>query len=144
VASLPARTLALHDDSELSLAGLEDKILLVRTPDGWARAGIPGPDSQLTKIGDADCIIVERYDRTVIEGVVCRVHQEDTCQALGIDPAAREGGRSKDESHGGPSFARACRAGPPLRHGSHGAVAAAAAHRRDARERSHPDRGRDR
>jgi serine/threonine-protein kinase HipA len=31
VASLPARTLALHDDSELSLLGLEDKILLVRT-----------------------------------------------------------------------------------------------------------------
>jgi serine/threonine-protein kinase HipA len=143
VASLPARTLALHDDSELSLAGLEDKILLVRTPDGWARpvhgypsthilkvdnrihrgtvvlehdclqlarrAMIPAPDSQLTKIGDADCIIVERYDRTVIDGVVCRVHQEDTCQALGIDPAAREAGRGKYESHGGPSLARVAR-----------------------------------
>lgn len=143
VASLPARTLALHDDSELSLAGLEDKILLVGTPGGWARpvhgypsthilkvdnrihrgtvvlehdclqlarrAGIPAPDSQLTKIGDADCIIVERYDRTVIDGVVRRVHQEDTCQALGIDPAAREAGRGKYESHGGPSLARVAR-----------------------------------
>src|SRR5207244_876357 len=101
------RTLALHDDSELSLAGLEDKILLVRVLDGWARpihgypsthilkvdnrihrgtvvlehdclhlarrAGIPAPDSQLIKIGDADCIVVERYDRTVIGGVVHRV-----------------------------------------------------------------------
>ncbi|MEJ2579564.1 MAG: HipA N-terminal domain-containing protein, partial [Kineosporiaceae bacterium] len=102
VASLPARTLALHDDSELSLAGLEDKILLVATSDGWARpvhgypsthilkvdnrihrgtvvlehdclqlarlAGIPAPDSHLIKVGDADCIIVERYDRTVTDG----------------------------------------------------------------------------
>lgn len=154
VASLPARTLALHDDSELSLAGLEDKILLVATPDGWARpvhgypsthilkvdnrihrgtvvlehdclhlarrAGIPAPDSRLTKVGDADCIVVERYDRTVTDGAapgaapgqpgaVHRVHQEDACQALGIDPAAREGGRGKYESHGGPSFAQVAR-----------------------------------
>jgi serine/threonine-protein kinase HipA len=143
VASLPARTLALHDDSELSLAGLEDKILLVGTPDGWARpvhgypsthilkvdnrihrgtvvlehdclrlarrAGIPAPDSQLIKIGDADCIVVERHDRTVIDGIVCRVHQEDACQALGIDPAVRHGGRGKYESHGGPSFAQVAR-----------------------------------
>jgi serine/threonine-protein kinase HipA len=143
VAGLPARTLALHDDSELSLAGLEDKILLVRTSDGWARpvhgypsthilkvdnrvhrgtvvlehdclhlarrAGIPSADSRLTKIGDADCIIVERHDRTMIDGVVRRVHQEDACQALGIDPASREAGRGKYEAHGGPSFAQVAR-----------------------------------
>jgi serine/threonine-protein kinase HipA len=52
---------------------------------------------------------VERYDRTVTDGVVHRVHQEDACQALGIDPAAREGGRGKYESHGGPSLARIAR-----------------------------------
>lgn len=143
VASLPARTLALHDDSELSLAGLEDKILLVRTPDGWARpvhgypsthilkvdnrihrgtvvlehdcmrlarrAGIAAPDSQLIKIGDADCIVVERYDRTVVGDVVHRVHQEDACQALGIDPAARRDGRGKYEPDGGPSFTQVAR-----------------------------------
>jgi serine/threonine-protein kinase HipA len=143
VASLPARTLALHDDSELSLAGLEDKILLVATPEGWARpvhgypsthilkvdnrvhrgtvllehdclqlarrAGIPAASSQLTTIGVADCIIVERYDRTVIDRVVRRVHQEDTCQALAIDPASREQGRGKDEAHGGPSLAQIAR-----------------------------------
>lgn len=143
VASLPARTLALHDDSELSLAGLEDKILLVATPDGWARpvhgypsthilkvdnrihrgtvvlehdclhlarrAGITAPYSQLTTVGDADCIVVERYDRTITDGAVYRVHQEDACQALGIDPAAREAGRGKYEAHGGPSFAQIAR-----------------------------------
>lgn len=143
VAALSARTLALHDDSELSLAGLEDKILLVDTPEGWARpvhgypsthilkvdnrihrgtvvlehdclelarrAGIPASASRLTKVGDADCIVVERYDRTVTDGAVHRVHQEDACQALGIDPAAREGGRGKYESHGGPSFVQIAR-----------------------------------
>ena len=143
VASLPARTLALHDDSELSLAGLEDKILLVRTPAGWARpvhgypsthilkvdnrvhrgtviaehdclqlarrAGIPAPDSSLIKVGDADCIVVERFDRVIVDGVVSRVHQEDACQALAIDPAAREGGRRKYESDGGPTLAAIAR-----------------------------------
>jgi serine/threonine-protein kinase HipA len=127
----------------LSLAGLEDKILLVRTPDGWARpvhgypsthilkvdnrihrgtvilehdclqlarrAGIPAPDSHLTKVGDADCIVVERYDRTLLDATVSRVHQEDTCQALGIDPAAREGGRGKYEAHGGPTLTQIAR-----------------------------------
>jgi serine/threonine-protein kinase HipA len=143
VASLPARTLALHDDSELSLAGLEDKILLVRTPEGWARpvhgypsthilkvdnrvhrgrvvlehdclqlarrAGLPAPDSSLTRVGDADCILVDRYDRVIVEGVVRRVHQEDACQALGIDPDAREQGRGTYEAHGGPALAQVAR-----------------------------------
>jgi serine/threonine-protein kinase HipA len=143
VASLPVRTLALHEDSELSLAGLEDKILLVRTSNGWARpvhgypsthilkvdnrvhrgtvvlehdclqlarrAGIPAPDSHLLKIGDADCIVVERYDRTVVDGAVHRVHQEDACQALGIDPAARAEGRGKYESDGGPTLSQVAR-----------------------------------
>jgi serine/threonine-protein kinase HipA len=143
VASLPARTLALHDDSELSLAGLEDKILLVRTRNGWARpvhgypsthilkvdnrihrgtvilehdclqlarrAGIPAAGSHLMKIGDADCIVVERYDRTAVDGAVRRVHQEDACQALGIDPAARVQGRAKYESNGGPALRQVAR-----------------------------------
>jgi serine/threonine-protein kinase HipA len=143
VARLPARTLALHDDSALSLAGLEDKILLVRTPDGWARpvhgypsthilkvdnrihhgtvvmehdclqlarrAGIPAADTQLIKVGDADCIIVERYDRTIVDGSVLRVHQEDACQALGIDPAARGEGRAKYEAEGGPTLIQIAR-----------------------------------
>jgi serine/threonine-protein kinase HipA len=140
VAGLPAQSLGLHEDSELSLAGLEDKILLVRTVDGWARpvhgypsthilkvdnrlhrgvvllehdclelarlAGLPAPPSSLLRIGDADCIVVERYDRTRGgDGTIVRVHQEDTCQALGIDPAAQHG-RAKYETHGGPTLVR--------------------------------------
>lgn len=139
VASLPVRSLALHEDSELSLAGLEDKLLLVRTADGWARpvhgypsthilkvdnrvhrgvvllehdclqlarhAGLPAAPSSLLTIGDADCIVVERYDRTrTADGIVERIHQEDACQALGVDPADQHG-RAKYESHGGPTLA---------------------------------------
>lgn len=139
VASLPARSLALHEDSELSLAGLEDKLLLVRTADGWARpvhgfpsthilkvdnrvhrgvvllehdclqlarrAQLPAAPSSLLTVGDADCIVVERYDRRRTgDGTIERVHQEDTCQALGIDPADQRG-RAKYESHGGPALA---------------------------------------
>lgn len=143
VASLPARTLALHEDSELSLAGLEDKIVLVRTPVGWARplhgypsthilkvdnrvhrgtvlvehdclqlarrAGLSAAASELIKVGDADCIAVERYDRQVVDGSVRRMHQEDACQALGINPASQRDGRGKYESHGGPSLTQIAR-----------------------------------
>ncbi len=47
---------------------------------------------------------MERFDRTRTDGDwYQRVHQEDTCQALGIDTQSR-GGEGKYESHGGPSF----------------------------------------
>jgi serine/threonine-protein kinase HipA len=44
-------------------------------------------------------LFVERYDRTTINGLVRRLHQEDMCQALGVLPAA------KYEVNGGPSVA---------------------------------------
>lgn len=142
VADLPARSLALHDDSQLSLAGLEDKLLLAKTARGWARpvhgypsthilkvdnrvhrgtvvlehdclqlarrAGLPAAESALIRVGDADCIVVTRYDRVTVEGSPQRIHQEDSCQALGIDPAAHDGqGRNgKYEEFGGPALAQ--------------------------------------
>jgi serine/threonine-protein kinase HipA len=43
--------------------------------------------------------LVERYDRTINnDGQVCRIHQEDFCQALGIAPEL------KYEREGGPSL----------------------------------------
>lgn len=42
--------------------------------------------------------IVERYDRSVMEGKVIRLHQEDFCQALGVMP------EHKYEREGGPSI----------------------------------------
>lgn len=53
VAGLPERPLALHDDSELSLAGLQDKLLLVRLADGgWGRPVHGAPSTHILKRDD--------------------------------------------------------------------------------------------
>ncbi|HEV7771047.1 MAG TPA: HipA domain-containing protein [Solirubrobacterales bacterium] len=133
--------LGAHDDSELSLAGLQDKLLLVRLEDGvWGRplggrpsthilkvddprhpglvgaealclelaraAGLTTVDSELVRIGETQCLVVSRFDREVIESGVRRVHQEDLCQAMGVDPGDNRG-RAKYERAGGPSLRQA-------------------------------------
>jgi serine/threonine-protein kinase HipA len=53
VFELPERPLAIHDDSELSIAGLQDKLLLVRMPDGgWGRPAHGYPSSHILKVDD--------------------------------------------------------------------------------------------
>ena len=53
VASLPERPLGLHDDSELSIAGLQDKLLLVRMADGsWGRPVHGAPSTHILKVED--------------------------------------------------------------------------------------------
>lgn len=135
--------LGAHDDSELSLAGLQDKLLLADLGDGrWGRplhgrpsthilkvedrrfpnlnaaeamclelakaAGLTSIESRLETIGEIPCLIVSRYDRRVADGGVERIHQEDLCQATGIDPAPGPGGRSaKYERYGGPGLRNA-------------------------------------
>jgi serine/threonine-protein kinase HipA len=138
IAELPNRPLGLHDDSELSVAGVQNKLLLVRLEDGnWGRPvhgqpsthilklddprhpglvdaeasclriaraiGITTIDPELVTIGDQRCLIVERFDRVTVDGVVKRIHQEDICQALARDPDAARG-RGKYEKQGGPSL----------------------------------------
>jgi serine/threonine-protein kinase HipA len=50
---LPDRPLAIHDDSELSIAGLQDKLLLVRMPDGnWGRPAHGYPSRHILKVDD--------------------------------------------------------------------------------------------
>jgi len=36
------------------------------------------------RIGEIDALLIERFDRTVADGVVRRIHQEDFAQALGL------------------------------------------------------------
>lgn len=138
VEALDEHPLGVYDDSELSLAGLQDKLLLVRSPDGqWGRplhgrpsthilkrddARFPGlvaaegaclrlaralglttVDADLAQIGDHWCLIVSRFDRRGTGEDVARIHQEDLCQALGIDPAGARG-RIKYQDAGGPSL----------------------------------------
>jgi serine/threonine-protein kinase HipA len=142
VEDLEDHPLGTHDDSELSLAGLQDKLLLVRLPDGgWGRpiGGHPSThilkredrrfpgmieaeaqclalahavslttiEAETVELGGYSCLIVSRFDRVEEGGVVRRIHQEDLCQALGIDPGGARG-RAKYEQPGrGPSLRQA-------------------------------------
>jgi serine/threonine-protein kinase HipA len=139
IEDLPDRPLALHDDSELSLAGLQNKILLVALGNGdWARpvhgypsthilktddlrhpglldaqaaclelardVGLTNISTEVRDFGEVRCLIVSRFDRReTLEGPPERVHQEDLCQATGIDPANARG-KAKYERAGGPGF----------------------------------------
>lgn len=135
VGALDQNPLGVHDDSELSLAGLQNKLLLVRDANGWARPlrGRPSThilkaedrryadfaqaeadclrlarsvdltpvESSLRVFGGIPCLITERYDRMVaVNGSVTRIHQEDLCQAVGVDGAGNRG-RAKYQRRGG-------------------------------------------
>ncbi len=51
VAALPDRPLGIHDDSELSLAGVQDKMLLVARDNGrWARPTGATPSTHILKL----------------------------------------------------------------------------------------------
>lgn len=54
--------------------------------------------STVQRFGDETAIVVERYDRVRSGGVTRRVHQEDMCQALAIQPTR------KYETDGGPGL----------------------------------------
>ena len=64
-----------------------------------ARVGLNVPDATVVDIGDLPVYLVERYDRQQIDDGFIRLHQEDFCQALGVESAF------KYEKEGGPGFA---------------------------------------
>ncbi len=66
-------------------------------------ASIPAANSRIEVFAGIDCIIVERFDRTMDGERVSRVHQEDACQALGVDLEGTDP-RAKYEANGGPSL----------------------------------------
>lgn len=59
--------------------------------------GLPAAESWTERIGTNRVIVVERYDRSRIDGRLIRVHQEDFCQALAVNPD------DKYQKDGGPS-----------------------------------------
>jgi serine/threonine-protein kinase HipA len=138
---LDAPGFAVRDDSELSIAGMQNKLLVTSLGNGrWARPCNGHPSTHIMKLSDGrhagllaaehacmqlakavgltsvttelglfdgiETLIVERYDRKINPetGSIQRIHQEDTCQALGINIEANQG-RGKYERFGGPSFA---------------------------------------
>lgn len=64
------------------------------------RVGLASANTEWRSIGDIPTLIAERYDRIQLAGQWYRIHQEDGCQALGINPA------SKYENEGGPGFSK--------------------------------------
>ena len=47
-------------------------------------AGLDASVPVAIRIGEIDALLIERFDRTVEDGVVRRIHQEDFAQALGL------------------------------------------------------------
>ncbi|PLX69987.1 MAG: hypothetical protein C0603_03355 [Denitrovibrio sp.] len=45
--------------------------------------GLPVCNTEIRKVGQVSALFIERYDRYLNEGKICRLHQEDFCQALG-------------------------------------------------------------
>ncbi len=141
VEQLDEYPLGAHDDSELSLAGLQDKLLLVDLGKGlWGRplhgrpsthilkaddprhpgliaaegaclelaraAGLTTIEHAMKEIAGVEYLVLSRFDRRVEGTTVERIHQEDLCQAQGIDPDGARG-RAKYERAGGPTLRQA-------------------------------------
>lgn len=62
------------------------------------RLGLKAARCGILRLKGVDYYWTERFDREVVDGRVCRLHQEDFCQILGISAEV------KYESEGGPSF----------------------------------------
>jgi serine/threonine-protein kinase HipA len=134
VADLPTYHLPASATPQASLAGIQDKVLLVALPDGgwgWPEAGapsthiikpeplggalphliqtedwamrtarqasIPAAESRLATFERREAIVVTRYDRSAAGE---RLHQEDFCQALGLDPQAKYESTAEAERQG--------------------------------------------
>jgi len=64
--------------------------------------GLNVPKANAINIDDAPVYLVERYDRRQTQDGTIRLHQEDFCQALGVESTF------KYEKEGGPGFATCC------------------------------------
>ena len=62
--------------------------------------GLAVARSEILHFGQEAAIVVERYDRVMIDRKLTRVHQEDSCQALGVHPA------KKYQCEGGPDIVK--------------------------------------
>lgn len=113
--SLPgaqAKTALLHEDGRWGVpSGRVPTTHILKPPsgdlDGFAEnehvclrlaaaLGLPTTRSEVRRFGEEVAIVVERYDRILVDGRRMRVHQEDFCQALAVSPHV------KYEAEGGP------------------------------------------
>jgi serine/threonine-protein kinase HipA len=102
VAGLDTMPLAIHEDSELSLAGLQDKMVVVRTEDAWARPVHGYPSTHILKVdphqhpglvdAEAACLRVARaVGLTDISVERCRLADRETLIVSRFDREERSG-----------------------------------------------------
>lgn len=103
VAGLETNPLAIHDDSELSLPGLQDKMVVVRTADGWARPVHGYPSTHILKVdphrypglidAEAACLrVATAVELTDIEIERCRLGELETLIVSRFDREERPDG----------------------------------------------------
>ncbi len=137
IARLEERPLGADHEVRASLPGVQEKLLLAKTPDGaWGRPVDGAPSTHILKpqdmrlnayaaaesfclnlarhldLTDLDAevidvdgrplIVVSRCDRQLTSAGVVRIHQEDACQALGVDCSSWPDRKYQDK--GGPSL----------------------------------------
>jgi serine/threonine-protein kinase HipA len=87
---------------KVDIPGLEDSIRTEQFCLDLARlTGLKVPKSEIRTAEDQTYMIMARYDRTIRDGRLSRIHQEDFCQALGVMPG------KKYQRKGGPGWAEA-------------------------------------
>jgi serine/threonine-protein kinase HipA len=59
--------------------------------------GLPTAETKVMRFEKEIAVVIERYDRQVVDNGIARIHQEDICQARGIMPT------KKYQNEGGPS-----------------------------------------
>ena len=73
------------------VAGMEHQALVEYLSMKTARKiGLPAAETEYLQFGKESAIAIARYDRRRLEnGEVERIHQEDLCQALSVDPSVK-------------------------------------------------------
>ncbi len=95
--ALPTGAAASTHILKPSIPGLPDQDVVEALTMRTARAiGLSVASVDLIEVGGIRTLVTERFDRLVTPAGVARVHQEDVCQAMGLDP------RRKYEAEGGP------------------------------------------
>lgn len=94
---LPSGSAATSHILKPAVAGFDDHDINEHIClDAARRAGLVAARTHVERFGDESAIVVERYDRRLVEGKLIRIHQEDVCQALGVRPDR------KYQNQGGP------------------------------------------
>jgi serine/threonine-protein kinase HipA len=94
---LPSGSAATSHILKPAVAGFDDHDLNEHLClDAARRAGLAVARTHVERFEDESAIVVDRYDRRLVEGKLIRIHQEDLCQALGVHP------ERKYQNRGGP------------------------------------------